>query len=118
MSLVAYGDSDCESDEDNFSTDETKQQSNSNIRLDMSTVGSRSLLTLPQPKSNENSKISDDCDEINEQKPVVKSKKPFISIVQEKKEQCLLFPTLPKPKAGGKVKIIIPSLNEVYTHLK
>jgi len=113
MSLVAYGDSDCESDEDNGTVTEVPKSSSNNILIEPKIVTSKSFLTLPQPKSNLNVKTSKSYDSDEEEKPAVPSKKQIAS-VQETKEGHLLFPTLPKPKTGGKVKIIIPSLNEVF----
>lgn len=111
MSLVAYGESDCETDEDNCITDEVENPSSNCIRTDARTKGSEPFLTLPKPKSNTYITMSDDCDLMEEQ-PMIHSKKSIDNTIQEKKE-ISLFPTLPKPKAGGKVKITIPSLNEV-----
>lgn len=109
MSLVAYGDSDCDSDEDNG---EVIVPSPNVVKVTTKTIGSKPFLTLPKPKSIENSKTIDDYDSVDKEKPVVQTKLPIVNSVQEKKE-IPLFPTLPKPKTGGKVKIIIPSLNEV-----
>lgn len=44
---------------------------------------------------------------------MIYAKKQIDNSIQDIKETSL-FPTLPKPKAGGKVKITIPSLNEVF----
>jgi len=106
MSLVAYADSDCDSDDDN---EEVILPSPNVVKVATKTISSKPFLTLPEPKSIENIKTIDDYDSVDLEKPVVQTKLP---IVQEKKE-IPLFPTLPKPKTGGKVKIIIPSLNEV-----
>ncbi|XP_060851437.1 proline-rich protein PRCC [Rhopalosiphum padi] len=109
MSLVAYADSDCDSDDDNG---EEIKPSPTVVKAVTNTVDSKPFLTLPEPKSIENVKTIDDYDSVDEEKPVVR-KKPLVNSIQEKKE-IPLFPTLPKPKTGGKVKIIIPSLNEFY----
>jgi len=109
MSLVAYGDSDCDSDEDNG---EVIVPSSNAVKVATKTIGSKPFLTLPEPKSIENTKTLDDYDSVDKEKPVVQAKLPTVNSIQEKKE-IPLFPTLPKPKTGGKVKIIIPSLNEV-----
>lgn len=116
MSLVAYGDSDCESDEDNDITSEVKKPTlpNNNVRVEIKPIGTKPFLTLPQPKSVEPIKTTDGFDE----EPAITSKKPTVNnCVQEKKEERPLFPTLPKPKVGGKVKILLPSLNEVRMHV-
>lgn len=115
MSLVAYEESDCESDEDNSTTVESENPSFNGIQTDTKIVGIKQLLTLPKPKSNINVQKSDDCDLVEEQ-PLDRLKKPTDISIQEKKD--LLFPTLPKPRTGGKVKIIIPSLNEVFMFKK
>jgi len=109
MSLVAYGDSDCDSDEDNG---EVIVPSSNAVKVATKTIGSKPFLSLPEPKSIENTKTLDDYDSVDKEKPVVLAKLPTVNSIQEKKE-IPLFPTLPKPKTGGKVKIIIPSLNEV-----
>jgi len=114
MSLVAYGDSDCESDEDNCTAAEVQKSLSSDINVKPKIVVSKPFLTLPQPKSNLNTKIPLNYNSDEEEKPLVPSKKPMANIVQEKKEERPLFPTLPKPKTGGKIKIIIPSLNDVF----
>lgn len=110
MSLVAYGDSDCDSDEDNG---EVIVPSSNAVKVATKTIGSKPFLSLPEPKSIENTKTLDDYDSVDKEKPVVQAKLPTVNSIQEKKE-IPLFPTLPKPKTGGKVKIIIPSLNEFY----
>lgn len=112
MSLVAYADSDCDSDEDNGIV---IKPSPNVVKEVVQTIGSKQFLMLPEPKSTENVKTTDDYDSVGEEKPVVHTKQPIVNSIQEKKEQIPLFPTLPKPKTGGKVKIIIPSLNEVGT---
>jgi hypothetical protein len=118
MSLVAYLDSDCESDEDNKDISEVeKPPSPNNVQEDIKPMGIRSLLRLPQPKSIKSTKTPDNFDLEEEEKLVLTSKKPTINCVLEKKEECPLFPTLPKPKVGGKVKILLPSLNEVNNHI-
>jgi len=109
MSLVAYADSDCDSDDDNG---EVILPSPDVVKVATKTIGSKPFLTLPEPKSIENIKTIDDYDSVDKEKPVVQTKLPIVNNIQEKKE-IPLFPTLPKPKTGGKVKIIIPSLNEV-----
>lgn len=111
MSLVAYADSDYDSDDDNG---EEISPSPNVVKVETNKIDSKPFLTLPKPKSVENVKTIDDYDSIDEEKPVVQTK-PMVNIIQEKKE-IPLFPTLPKPKTGGKVKIIIPSLNEVLIH--
>jgi hypothetical protein len=111
MSLVAYADSDCDSDDDNG---EEIKLSPTIVKAVTNTVDSKPFLTLPEPKSIENVKTIDDYDSVDDEKPVVRTK-PLVNSIQEKKE-IPLFPTLPKPKTGGKVKIIIPSLNEVLIH--
>lgn len=108
MALVAYEDSDCDSDEDNQITSTVFSSAN-DIHV-KTKVDIKSFLTLPQPKNNLNEKVSDDFDSTEKDK---KAKRPFVNSTQIKKEELSLFPTLPKPKAGGKVKIIIPSLNDV-----
>lgn len=108
MSLVAYGDSDCESDEDNNLTPEVNNLPPSGIHEKTKTVGNKPFLSLPKPKV----QTPDDYNSVEEAKVIVQTKKPVVNI-QEKKDECPLFPTLPKPKAGGKVKILLPSLNEV-----
>lgn len=119
MSLVAYGDSDCESDEDNCITAGVEIPStNGDHNIETKIIGNKPFLILPQPITNLNEKISEDYDSIKEEKLVVQSKKPIVNSSQEKREEFSLFPTLPKPKAGGKVKITIPSLNEVDINLK
>ncbi|XP_060868100.1 proline-rich protein PRCC [Metopolophium dirhodum] len=110
MSLVAYGDSDCDSDEDNG---EVIVPSPNVVKVATKPIVSKPFLTLPEPKSIENTKIIDDYDSVDKEKPAVQAKLPTVNSIQEKKE-IPLFPTLPKPKTGGKVKIIIPSLNEFY----
>jgi len=110
MSLVAYADSDCDSDDDNG---EIIKPSPNIVKVATKTISSKSFLTLPEPKSIENLKI-DDYDSVDKGN-VVQTKPPIVNSIQEKKETPL-FPTLPKPKTGGKVKIIIPSLNEVPTY--
>lgn len=109
MSLVAYADSDCDSDDDNG---EVIKPSSDVIKVATKTIGSKSFLKLPEPKSIDNLKTIDDYDSIDEGNVVVQTKPQIVNSIQEKKETPL-FPTLPKPKTGGKVKIIIPSLNEV-----
>lgn len=117
MSLVAYGDSDSESDEDNcIATEEKKPLSNGGHNIETKIIGSKPFLTLPQPKMNLIEKIFDN-DSVKEEVQVVQLKTPAVNSIQEKKEGCSLFPTLPKPKFGGKVKITIPSLNEVGIYL-
>lgn len=108
MSLVSYGDSDCDSDEDYVASDNVNESPNDRNHSDAKVVGGRPLLKLPQPKSV-------GYDSAVEEKPEAFFKKPVVngSYVQETKTECSLFPSLPKPKAGGKVKIMIPSLNEV-----
>jgi len=113
MSLVAYGDSDCESDEDNCIVAELSKSPSNGVRVEPKVVA-KPFLTLPQPKCNLNAKVPQSYDADEEERPIVLSKKPTTHSVQEKKDDCPLFPTLPKPKTGGKVKIIIPSLNEFY----
>lgn len=108
MSLVAYGDSDCESDDDNDLIAEVNNLPLCGILRKTKTVGNKPFLSLPKPKV----LTADDDNSAEEAKLVIQSKKPVLSI-QEKKDNCPLFPTLPKPKAGGKVKILLPSLNEV-----
>lgn len=110
MSLVAYADSDCDSDDDNG---EVINSSSNVVKEVTKTIGSKPFLTLPEPKSIENVKTIDDYDSVEEEKLVDQTKPPIVNSIQEKKE-IPLFPTLPKPKTGGKIKIIIPSLNEVY----
>lgn len=110
MSLVAYGDSDCETDEDNPITADVEKLT---AKDDDKTKFTKPFLMLPEPKSIINEKISEDCDSDKEDNSVVTLKRPLVNNIQEKSENCLLFPTLPKPKTSGKVKIIIPSLNEV-----
>lgn len=109
MSLVAYADSDYDSDDDNG---EEINPSLNVVKVVTTKIDNKPFLTLPKPKSIENVKTIDDYDSIDEEKLVVQPK-PMINIIQGKKE-IPLFPTLPKPKTGGKVKIIIPSLNEVF----
>lgn len=109
MSLVAYEDSDCETDEDSPVTDVGKPPAVNDVK----TQFNKPFLTLPEPKSHV--KTQDDCDPVEEKKSTVTLKKPLVNGIQVKSENRPLFPTLPKPKTGGKVKIIIPSLNEVNT---
>lgn len=113
MSLVAYGDSDCDSDEDACITVEVKKPSSNGVQENSKTVPSKPFLSLPRPKHDENLKIPDDYDLVEEKIPTVQSKQQVVNDAVEKKENYTLFPTLPKPKTGGKVKITIPSLNEV-----
>jgi len=109
---VAYADSDCDSDDDNG---EVIKLTPNVVKVVTKTIGSNPFLMLPEPKSTENVKTIDNYDSVDKEKLVVQTKQPMGSI-QEKKEQISLFPTLPKPKTGGKVKIIIPSLNEVLNY--
>jgi len=109
MSLVAYADSDCDSDDDNG---EVVKPLPNIARVATKTIGSKPFLTLPEPKSIKDLKTIDYYDSVEEENVVVQTKSPIINNIQEKKETPL-FPTLPKPKSGGKVKITIPSLNEV-----
>lgn len=113
MSLVAYGDSDCESDEDDCVTAEVNKPSSNSVQEETKTVLAKSFLSLPQPKHDGNLKILDSCEPVEEKIPPIQSKQPVVTSIPEKKENYSLFPTLPKPKTGGKVKITIPSLNEV-----
>lgn len=113
MSLVAYGDSDCESDEDDCVTTDVKKPLSNGVQEETKTVLTKSFLSLPQPKHDKNLKILDSCDPVEEKIPSMQSKQPVVTSIPEKKESYSLFPTLPKPKTGGKVKITIPSLNEV-----
>lgn len=115
MSLVAYGDSDCESDEDDCVTDEVKKPLSNGVQEETKTVLTKSFLSLPQPKHKHDEKLKtlDSYDPVEEKTPSVQSKQPVVNSITEKKENYSLFPTLPKPKTGGKVKITIPSLNEV-----
>lgn len=118
MSLVAYLDSDCESDEDNEDTSEVKKPPlPNNVQEEIKPIGIRPVLRLPQPKSIKPTKTPESFD-LEEEKLVITSKIPTANGVQEKKEECPLFPTLPKPKVGGKVKILLPSLNEVNNDIK
>ncbi|XP_025199601.1 proline-rich protein PRCC [Melanaphis sacchari] len=109
MSLVAYADSDCDSDDDNG--EEIKPSLNVE-KVVTNKIGSKPFLSLPEPKSFENVKTIDDYDSVVKEKPVVHTKL-MVNSFQEKKE-IPLFPTLPKPKTGGKVKIMVSSLNEFY----
>lgn len=118
MSLVAYGDSDCESDEDNCIAAELSKSPSNGVHVEPKVVASKPFLTLPQPKCNLKAKIPQNCDSDEEDRSIVSSKKPTANNVQQKKDKCPLFPTLPKPKTGEKVKIIIPSLNEVLMFQK
>lgn len=113
MSLVAYGDSDCESDEDDCVTSEVKKPLSNSVQEEKKIVQTKSFLSLPQPKHDENLKIPDSYDPVEENVPMAQSKQSVVNNILEKKENYTLFPTLPKPKTGGKVKITIPSLNEV-----
>lgn len=110
MSLVAYEDSDCETDEDSTIITDVEKPPAIN---DVKTIYNKPFLTLPEPKSLTNVKTQDDCDPVEEKHSTVTLKKPLVNGIQEKSENRPLFPTLPKPKTGGKIKIIIPSLNEV-----
>lgn len=114
MSLVAYEDSDCESDEEDFVAADVKKPSTDSIQEGPRVVDGKRFLTLPQPKSNV--EVSNGYDSVDKEKLDVQPKKLIEnhSNTQEKREERPLFPTLPKPKGGGKVKIIIPSLNEVF----
>lgn len=116
MSLVAYGDSDCESDPDDVVSADVTKPSTDSGRVDVSVVVSKPFLTLPQSKS-QTTRTSNDRGAAETENPEAPSKNHILgrNNGQEKIEDCPLFPTLPKPKAGGKVKIIIPSLNEVPT---
>lgn len=110
MSLVAYADSDCDSDDD---CGEVIKPLPNLVKEVTKTIDSKPFLTLPKPRSIENVKTIDDYDSVDDEKPTIQTKQPMVNSIHEKKE-IPLFPTLPKPKTGGKVKIIIPSLNEFY----
>ncbi|VVC34244.1 Proline-rich protein PRCC [Cinara cedri] len=111
MSLVAYEDSDCETDEDNSITDDVE---NPPTKDDVKTKFNKPFLMLPEPKSSTNTKMPDDCYSVENENSLVTLKKALGDSIQEKLQEPPLFPTLPKPKTGGKIKIIIPSLNEFY----
>lgn len=115
MALVEYDDSDCESDDDNQITFVFKKSSD-NLGADAKKNVNKTFLTLPQPKSKVNEQIIMNDNTLEEEKPTVKMKRPLVDSSQEKKESPL-FPTLPKPKTGGKIKIIIPSLNDVFVFI-
>lgn len=114
MSLVAYGDSDSESDPgDTVSADVTKPSTGC-VCVDVNVVDSKLFLTLPPPKS-QITRTSNDRGAAEAETTALKNHVFGRNNVREKIEECPIFPTLPNPKAGGKVKIIIPSLNEVPT---
>lgn len=110
MSLVAYEDSDCETDEDNPLNADVE---NSPTINSLKKKSNQPFLTLPEPKSCTNIIVPDERDSVKEEKSVAIVKNALVNSIQEKSEERLLFPTLPKPKTGGKIKITIPSLNEV-----
>lgn len=117
MSLVAYGDSDCESDEDDCVTAEVKKPLSGGVQTATESVSSKPCLSLPRPKYTDHSETPDDRDPVEEPCPTTQSAKQpaVVNGIQEIRENiALLLPTLPKPKAGGKIKITIPSLNEVF----
>lgn len=113
MSLVAYGDSDSESDPDDAVSADAAKPSTGCVRADVNVVGSKPFLPLPPPES----QITRTSDGRGAAEADTTESKNHVfgrsNVVPGKPEECPLFPALPKPKASGKVKITIPSLNEV-----
>ncbi|XP_050422175.1 proline-rich protein PRCC [Adelges cooleyi] len=121
MSLVAYADSDCDSDGDNSTAEEINKSAADTSRVDVKSASCKLLLKLPEPKTKEETVIPTDDNatigEVKVDKTTTSAEQintAANSIPDKQLDNISLLPTLalPKPKSGGKIQITIPSLSD------